>query len=215
MTVNGKEIKSQWFMISEDADIKVNFAEIGAEPSVAFTVAPGQKMSFLLNTVDSNGTVEIDWGTGARTPYEGQNAYTSGSYQIGGTRIDGTAAGSTVTLYGDIAAVDASGFGDVAEDFGLWDNAITAVDLSGRGMLCYDLHVPTQKVGTFDTELVEAFLIALARRGDMTIHVRQLAGSNSHHIIEGAFKSLARSLGAAAAIDPRFSQEIPSTKGVL
>ncbi len=92
---------------------------------------------------------------------------------------------------------------------------LTAVDLSGRGMLCYDLHIPTAKVGTFDTELVEEFLIALARRGDMTLHVRQLAGSNSHHIIEGAFKSLARSLSAAVAIDPRFSQEIPSTKGVL
>ena len=92
---------------------------------------------------------------------------------------------------------------------------LTAVDLSGRGMLCYDLHIPTAKVGTFDTELVEEFLIALARRGDMTLHVRQLAGSNSHHIIEGAFKSLARSLHAAVAIDPKFSQEIPSTKGVL
>lgn len=92
---------------------------------------------------------------------------------------------------------------------------LTAVDLSGRGMLCCDLRIPTEKVGTFDTELAEEFLIALARRGDMTIHVRQLAGSNSHHIIEGTFKSLARSLAAAAAIDPRFSQEIPSTKGVL
>ena len=92
---------------------------------------------------------------------------------------------------------------------------LTAVDLSGRGMLCCDLHIPTQKVGTFDTELTEEFFIAMARRGDMTIHIRQLAGSNSHHIIEGAFKSLARSLAAAAAIDPRFSQEIPSTKGVL
>ena len=92
---------------------------------------------------------------------------------------------------------------------------LTAVDLSGRGMLCYDLHIPTAKVGTFDTELVEEFLIALARRGDMTLHIRQLAGNNSHHIIEGAFKSLARSLAAAVAIDSRFSQEIPSTKGVL
>ena len=92
---------------------------------------------------------------------------------------------------------------------------LTAVDLSGRGMLCYDLHIPTQKVGSFDTELAEEFFIALARRGNMTVHIRQLAGSNSHHIIEGAFKCLARSLGAAAAIDPRFSQEIPSTKGVL
>ncbi len=92
---------------------------------------------------------------------------------------------------------------------------LTAVDLSGRGMLYYDLQIPAQKVGTFDTELAEEFFIALARCGSMTIHIRQFAGSNSHHIIEGAFKSLARSLGSATAIDPRFSQEIPSTKGVL
>ena len=92
---------------------------------------------------------------------------------------------------------------------------LTAVDISGRGMLCCELRIPAQKVGTFDTELAEEFFIALARRGDMTIHVRQLAGGNSHHIIEGAFKSLARSLAQAVAIDQRFSQEIPSTKGVL
>ncbi len=92
---------------------------------------------------------------------------------------------------------------------------LTAVDISGRGMLCYGLDIPAEKVGTFDTELTKEFLIAFARRADMTIHVRQLAGENSHHIIEGAFKSLARSLRTAAAIDPRFSQEIPSTKGVL
>ena len=92
---------------------------------------------------------------------------------------------------------------------------LTAVDISGRGMLCYGLDIPTERVGTFDTELAEEFLIALARRGNMTIHVRQLAGRNSHHIIEGAFKSLGRSLGQAVAIDQKFSQEIPSTKGVL
>ena len=92
---------------------------------------------------------------------------------------------------------------------------LTAVDLSGRGLLCCDLDIPTEKVGTFDTELVEEFLLAFTRRAEATIHVRQLAGKNSHHIIEGTFKSLARSLGQAVAIDPRFSQEIPSTKGVL
>ena len=92
---------------------------------------------------------------------------------------------------------------------------LTAVDISGRGFLCYALDIPTQKVGTFDTELTKEFLIAFARRADMTVHVRQLAGENSHHIIEGAFKSLARSLRAAVAIDNQFSQEIPSTKGVL
>lgn len=92
---------------------------------------------------------------------------------------------------------------------------LTAVDLSGRGILCYGLDVPTEKVGTFDTELTEEFLLAFVRRSNITLHVTQLAGKNSHHIIEGAFKSLARSLGQAVSIDPRFSQEIPSTKGVL
>ena len=92
---------------------------------------------------------------------------------------------------------------------------LTAVDISGRGMLCCALEIPTQKVGTFDTELTKEFLIAFARRADMTVHVRQLAGENSHHIIEGAFKSLARSLRTAVSIDRDFSQEIPSTKGVL
>ncbi len=92
---------------------------------------------------------------------------------------------------------------------------LTAVDLSGRGMLCYGLSIPSEKVGTFDTELVEEFWLAFVREAGATIHIQQLAGKNSHHIIEGTFKSMARSLSQAIAIDPRFSQEIPSTKGVL
>ena len=92
---------------------------------------------------------------------------------------------------------------------------LTAVDLSGRGMLCYDLDIPTEKVGTFDTELTEEFLLAFVRRSNITLHVRQLAGKNSHHIIEGTFKSLARSLRQAVAIDPSCAEEIPSTQGVL
>lgn len=92
---------------------------------------------------------------------------------------------------------------------------LTAVDISGRGMLCYGLDIPTEKVGSFDTELVEEFLLAFVRRANVTLHVRQLAGRNSHHIIEGMFKSLARTLRTAVAIDPAFANEIPSTKGVL
>ena len=92
---------------------------------------------------------------------------------------------------------------------------LTAVDLSGRGMLCCELNIPTEKVGTFDTELAEEFLLAFVRRSNITLHVRQLAGKNSHHIIEGTFKSLARSLRQAVAIDPSCAGEIPSTKGVL
>lgn len=92
---------------------------------------------------------------------------------------------------------------------------LTAVDLSGRGLLCYDLAIPTEKVGTFDTQLTGEFFAAFARRADLTLHVKQLAGTNSHHIIEGAFKSLARSLRTAVAIDPAAAGEVPSTKGVL
>ena len=92
---------------------------------------------------------------------------------------------------------------------------LSAVDLSGRGLLVYDLRIPTEKVGTFDTELTEEFFRALAHNARCTLHIRQLTGSNSHHIIEGAFKSVARSLRAAVKIDPECAGEIPSTKGVL
>ena len=92
---------------------------------------------------------------------------------------------------------------------------LTAVDLSGRGLLGYDLRIPTEKVGTFDTELTEEFFRAFAHNARCTLHIRQLAGSNSHHIIEGAFKSTARSLRAAVRLEPECAGEIPSTKGVL
>jgi len=92
---------------------------------------------------------------------------------------------------------------------------LSAVDLSGRGLLVYDLQIPTEKVGTFDTELTEEFFRALAHNACATLHIRQLSGGNSHHIIEGTFKSVARSLRTAVAIDPACADEIPSTKGVL
>ncbi len=92
---------------------------------------------------------------------------------------------------------------------------LTSVDISGRAYLGYDLDIPTEKVGTFDTELVEEFLMGFVRKAEITIHVRELAGTNSHHMIEGAFKSLARSLKKAVSLDPDNMDEIPSTKGVL
>ncbi len=92
---------------------------------------------------------------------------------------------------------------------------LTAVDVSGRGLCCYDAATPSQKVGDFDTELSSEFWFAFAREAGVTLHVRKLAGANSHHIIEGVFKSAARSLRAAVAIDKEFADEIPSTKGLL
>ena len=92
---------------------------------------------------------------------------------------------------------------------------LTAVDLSGRGYLGYDLQIPTEKVGTFDTELVEEFWLGFVRNAACTLHIRKIAGTNSHHIIEGAFKSAGRSLRQAVALDAACGDEIPSTKGVL
>ena len=92
---------------------------------------------------------------------------------------------------------------------------LTAVDLSGRAHLEYALDIPTEKVGTFDTELVREFLLALVRAAEITLHVRQFSGLISHHIIEAAFKSLGRSLNQAVKIDEERRDEIPSTKGVL
>lgn len=92
---------------------------------------------------------------------------------------------------------------------------MTAVDISGRAYINYDLNIPTPKVGDFDTELASEFFMAFVRRANITLHLKQLEGKNSHHIIEGAFKSFARAMKTAVAIDADKKDEIPSTKGVL
>ena len=92
---------------------------------------------------------------------------------------------------------------------------LSAVDFSGRDCLGYDLQIPAEKVGSFDTELVEEFWLGFVRNARCNLHLKQLAGTNSHHIIEGAFKSAARSLRMAVSIDPDAPDEVPSTKGLL
>ena len=92
---------------------------------------------------------------------------------------------------------------------------LSAVDLSGRSHLEYNLDIPTPKVGGFDTELVLEFWLAFVRNANCTLHIKMLSGANSHHIIEGAFKSVARSLKGAVSIDQTNKDSIPSTKGVL
>ena len=92
---------------------------------------------------------------------------------------------------------------------------LTAVDLSGRSYLGYGLEIPTEKVGTFDTELAEEFFLGFVRNARCTLHIRQMSGSNSHHILEGTFKSVARALREAVSLDPEATDEIPSTKGIL
>ncbi len=92
---------------------------------------------------------------------------------------------------------------------------LCAADISGRSYLSYELSIPAEKVGTFDTELTEEFFLAFTRKAGMTLHLRQLAGTNSHHIIEGAFKAFGRTMKQAVSHDASQEGRIPSTKGVL
>ncbi len=92
---------------------------------------------------------------------------------------------------------------------------LAAADISGRGGLYADLRIPTEKVGSFDTELGVEFWQAFAREAGITLHLRQLAGTNSHHILEAAFKAAGRCLRQAVRLDPDLAGEIPSTKGTL
>lgn len=92
---------------------------------------------------------------------------------------------------------------------------LSAVDISGRGNCYYNMEMPTEKVGDFDTELCKEFWDAFARLSGVTLHLVMIDGGNSHHIIEGSFKSVARSLRKAVKIDPELANEIPSTKGII
>ncbi len=92
---------------------------------------------------------------------------------------------------------------------------LTAVDISGRDYLNYDINIPAAKVGTFDTELGKEFFLAFVRNSGITLHIKQLYGENSHHILEGTFKSFAHTLRKAVTIDEKYKDEIPSTKGAL
>ncbi len=113
---------------------------------------------------------------------------------------------------GDRAGITRYGHAVIPMDEAL---ILTAVDISGRGCLGFELPVPTQKIGEFDTELVEEFFTAFVREAGVTLHIRYLTGRNAHHIVEGAFKAFARAMRAAVAADPALDGAVPSSKGVL
>jgi imidazoleglycerol-phosphate dehydratase len=139
----------------------------------------------------------------------------------GDTQVDGHHSAEDVGICLGQAFRDALGdkkgiarYGDTALPM---DEALilTAADISGRAYLACELDIPSQKVGDFDTELVAEFWAAFVRSAGITLHIRQLSGMNSHHIIEGVFKSAARTLRKAVALDPALGDEVPSTKGTL
>ena len=175
--------------------------------------------------LDGSGKSEIDTGCGfldhMLTLFAKHGRFDLSVYCKGDTQVDyhhtvediGIALGSAFAeALGDKKGIERYGDTILPMDEAL---LLTAVDLSGRAYLGYAMPIPTDRVGDFDTELVEEFWLGFVRNAACTLHIRMLAGTNSHHIIEGAFKSAARSLRKAVSIDPAFANDIPSTKGVL
>jgi imidazoleglycerol-phosphate dehydratase len=125
----------------------------------------------------------------------------------------GIALGTALTLaLGDKRGIRRYGWAAVPMEEAL---VLVALDLSGRPFLAFDAPVPTEQIGTYDPDLTEEFFMALTRSGGITLHVRLLSGRNSHHIVEGVFKAVAKALRIAVEVDPRAGDEVPSTKGVL
>ena len=182
------------------------------------------KIRLKLN-LDGTGKSEIDTGIGfldhMLTLFAKHGRFDLSVYCDGDTQVDDHHSTEDIGICLGLAFKEALGdkkgicrYGDTVLPM---DEALvlSAVDISGRSFLGYGLEIPTEKVGTFDTELVEEFMIAFTANAGLNLHLRQLSGKNSHHIIEGAFKSAARSLRKAVSIDPDMADEIPSTKGLL
>ena len=125
----------------------------------------------------------------------------------------GIALGTALTrALGDKRGIRRYGWAAVPMEEAL---VLVALDLSGRPFLAFDAPVPTEQIGTYDPDLTEEFFMALTRSGGITMHIRLLSGRNSHHIVEGVFKAVAKALRIAVEVDPRGGDEVPSTKGVL
>ena len=175
--------------------------------------------------VDGKGESEIDTGCGfldhMLTLFASHGRFDLKVNCKGDTNVDyhhtaediGIALGSAFTAaLGDMKGI--CRYGDIILPM---DETLImcAVDISGRAYLSYNADCPTCKVGDFDTELAQEFFEAFVRNANITLHINKLSGTNSHHIIEGVFKAVARTLSKATAINEQYKDEIPSTKGVL
>ena len=175
--------------------------------------------------LDGNGKTEINTGCGffdhMLTLFAVHSGYSLSVQCKGDTYVDfhhsiediGIVLGKAFKeALGDKRGINRYGFFILPMDETL---ILSSVDISGRKTLCFDVTIPTEKVGSFDTELVLEFFTAFANNAEITLHVKKLNGINSHHIIEGVFKSVARSLSVATSLNPALKDLIPSSKGVL
>lgn len=175
--------------------------------------------------LDGNGKTEINTGCGffdhMLTLFAVHSGYSLSVQCKGDTYVDfhhsiediGIVLGKAFKeALGDKRGINRYGFFILPMDETL---ILSSVDISGRKTLCFDVAIPTEKVGSFDTELVLEFFTAFTNNAEITLHVKKLNGINSHHIIEGVFKSVARSLSVATSLNPALKDLIPSSKGVL
>ena len=180
---------------------------------------------FLKLILDGKGASEIDTGCGfldhMLTLFASHGGFDLTVKCKGDVQVDdhhtvediGICLGKAISeALGDCRGITRYGYFILPMDEAL---ALTALDISGRSTLAFDCAFPTEKIGTFDTELVKEFFEALVRNANMTLHVKKMAGDNSHHIAEAVFKSFARALKIAVKIDDDRKDEIPSTKGTL
>lgn len=175
--------------------------------------------------LDGSGQSNIDTGCGfldhMLTLFASHSRFDLDVKCMGDMQVDAHHTTEDIGICLGIAFADALGDKKGIERYGYMilpmDEALilASTDLSGRAYLGYGLDIPAEKVGEFDTELVEEFWLAFIREAKCALHIKQFDGKNSHHIIEGTFKSVARALKAAVAIDEKRADEVPSTKGVL
>lgn len=184
-----------------ETDVQVSINLDGTGQCTAKTGVPF--LDHMLHQISSHGLIDLD--VQAQGDYEIDDHHTNEDVGITLGMALGKALGDRkgIVRFGHFVAP--------------LDEALiqVALDFSGRPHLTYGLTIPTERVGTYDTQLVREFFVAIVNHSQMTLHLRQLDGINSHHIIEATFKAFARSLRMAVEIDPRRAQSIPSSKGVL
>ena len=182
------------------------------------------KISLCLN-LDGSGKSNIQTGCGfldhMLTLFSKHGRFDLDIKCVGDTEVDfhhtaedvGIVLGQALLqALGDMKGITRYGYMILPMDEAL---VLTAVDISGRGFLRFNLDIKTEKIGEFDTELIKEFFLSFVREAKITLHIKMMDGANSHHIAECAFKSFARALSAAVKIDEEYKNEIPSTKGML
>lgn len=185
---------------TRETDVSV---ALGLDGSGAADVATGVPfLDHMLDALGRHGLFDLDVKATGDTAVDDHHTVEDVGIVLGCALREALGNLAGIARYGDAA---------VPMDEAL---VLCAVDVSGRGQAHCDLRFPTERIGTFDTQLVKEFLVALAANAGITLHMRQLAGENSHHIAEAAFKALARALMAATRLDPRVAG-VPSTKGSL